>query len=177
MGDRKSYLHCFFIELAFEQVLLGSNPNTVPRQKQDKPTGVWGKFNIAFESDFSKAYFKLYVYGSDVKCNKNTWVTSAYLQAGRSYENGDIIALIYKRSDGHGYGKKVNGKLEKGELQNLDISQVSAPSGARFNTIASLLDGILRGEVYVIVNGSDQNSDEPDYSVGMLRGQFLNIKA
>ena len=79
---------------------------------------------------------------------------SVTLHCAPAAQNGDVLAIL---------------PAEEGMLSNIDIipTTASGPCGMTINNNASLLESVLRGNLYVVL--------EPlDPSDAALRGQFLS---
>ena len=186
----------FEVCLSFDQEIVNGRPRPASQApKGHCGKGVSGSLKLCFEKDLSSVHYKLCICG--VRCveNLNELVTQAHLHAGRSYQNGPIIAFLFPCDPRNaipldcGPGIEFDGCCVEGCLTNKDIRLVESANGQEFNTIASLLDGIRRGEVYANVHGSnfencfqDGNGmtteemppqPKPSYSGGLIRGQVL----
>ena len=156
--------------LSFAQELIFQNGIYIPRPITDQPsTPIIGKLLIKFSKDLSAMKYRLYVYGNINLVNLNQLIIGASLNAGHTYENGPMISVLFNNPA----GVQVNGLLASGILQNGNIHNVRSSSGNRYNTIASLLQGIREGDVYVNVFGTDRNPNMPGYARGLIRGQIL----
>ncbi len=142
----------FEVCLSFEQEIVGGRPRPASQApKGFRCKGVSGSIKLCFEKDLSSVHYKLCVCGVKDVENLNELVTQAHLHAGRASQNGPIIAFLFDAAQlPCGPGVEFDCCIE-GCLTNRDIIRVQSPNGQGFNTIASLLDGIRRGEVYVNV--------------------------
>lgn len=167
--------------LSFEQVLIPSGTAFIPfSQVQTAPLPrILGRFRIKFSRDFSFARYRLEVFGLPLSSVPGSlFVTSAGLFAGRPFQNGPLIVPLFNAGAPLTSGLPgvtpivaqvtSNGVISQGTLTNTNINPVTSPNGqAAFNTIASLLDGIRRGEVYCQIFGTNA------FSQGLARGQLL----
>lgn len=125
---------------------------------------VHGEFYIKFSPDLSSAYYKLYVWNSDIHT-----VTSASLYAGYANQIGEQICNIFHLIDDD--PTSVNGVLSKGILTNEDIEHIHAPNGYPLTNMAALYQAIEMNMVYVQVDGVRP------FDKGLLRGQiFVSYK-
>lgn len=156
--------------LSFAQELINVNGSFVARAPTDAPVPrVVGRLILRFSRDLSSVKFRLSVFNNNCPTNINQLVTLATLQAGRTFENGPVIATLFANPT----GIKSNGVIACGVLTNAQIQRVTAPNGDIFNTVASLLQGIRKGNVYVNVYGSSREPNRPGYATGLIRGQVL----
>lgn len=165
----------FDVRLSFEQELVGAPTGPfVPRPANEAPHGTHGKLQLCFSKDLSSVKFKLFVFDASGKRNPNEKITAAHLHAGRADVNGGVIVLLYANAD-PSCGKAVDGLLAEGTITNEHIIKgVTSLSGYTFNSVASLYDGIRRGEVYANVHGSDTcQPGAIGYANGIIRGQIF----
>lgn len=156
--------------LSFAQELINVNGSFVARSAADAPVPrVIGRLILRFSRDLSSVKFRLSVFCNECPSNINQLITLATLQAGRTFENGPVIATLFTNAA----GAQSNGVLACGVITNDQLQRVVAPSGFTFNTIASLLQGIRTGNVYVNVYGSGRNTTTTSYATGLIRGQIL----
>jgi hypothetical protein len=156
--------------LSYAQELISVNGLFVAAPAANAPTPrVIGKLLLRFSPDLSSVKFRLSVFNNNCPTNINQLVTLATLQAGRTFENGPVIATLFTNAA----GIQSNGVIACGILTNAQIQQSLAPNGQIFNTVASLLQGIRTGNVYVNVYGSGRNVALPSYATGLIRGQIL----
>ncbi len=188
--DRKFHVCLSFAQELAPVILENEVPNRFqPRPASQAPKGfchkgVSGSLELCFEKNLSAVHYKLCVCGVKDVRNLNELVTQAHLHAGRANQNGPVIAFLFNVAElPCGPGVEFDRCVE-GTLCNEDIRPVTSPNGYSFNSVASLLDGIRRGEVYVNVHGSDfenckqiepANEDEklPSYADGLIRGQVF----
>jgi len=156
--------------LSFAQELINVNGTFVPRPINTAPlTPVIGRLLLRFSRDLSVVKFRLSVFGNANPLSINQLVTVATLNAGRSSENGPIIAVLFNNPT----GIRVNGLLASGILTNANIRHVTSASGNTYNTVASLLQGIRKGDVYVNILGSNRDPNTPGFANGLIRGQIF----
>ncbi len=166
--------------LSFEQVVIPSGTSFIPfSQVQTAPfPRILGRFRIKFSQDFSFARYRLEIFGLPLSTVPGSlFVTSAGLFAGRPFQNGPLIVPLFNTGAPLTSGLPgvtpitqvtSNGVIAQGNLTNANINPATSPNGqATFNTIASLLDGIRRGEVYCQIFGTNA------FSQGLARGQLL----
>ncbi len=190
--DRKKRKDCdadgfernFEIKLSFCQELVAANNGAgeealeevtyVPRPVKDTPLGVRGKIEICFAKDLCSLKYRLFVFGADGRRNQNELITMAHFHVARASQNGPITAFLFDAGKGFGCGVASNGLLQEGCLTNADIIPVISPDGNEYNSIASLLDGIRNGDVYVNVHGSNTcDPNKTGFAGGILRGQVF----
>lgn len=173
-GDRD-----FETYMCFEQQLVEKDGKWHPRPAVDAPDPrIVGKAMFHFARDLSKMYYRIFIFcqSPDGTNNPNTHITSAHLCAGTSSENGPVIAVLAK-IDGEPkeIGKGGQGIKTNGVVINSDINHVTSSSGYTYNTVASIYDGMLGGDVYLNVLGNKQIPDKVAYDEGLLRGQIFHV--
>ena len=154
--------------LSFEQVLICRCRTLVPRSQGEKPDDVFGTFRISFNRGLTSANYSLFVFNDFATTNTNELITRATLNAGRADQNGPILVNLF-RSAG---GVASNGRLVRGTITNKNIHKISI-GGFSYSSVATLFDGVRRGDVYVMVFGNDRNLERVGYGSGLLRGQIF----
>lgn len=146
-----------------------------PLNKSELPSEkVHGFIKLKFSKDLCKLKYKLYVFKVLGCKNENELVTQAHIHGGRASQNGPVVASLFNFAPLTQKGVKANGLLAKGTITNSDISLVQSPNGREFNSVASILDAILEGDLYVNVHGSNVNILQQSFADGILRGQILS---
>lgn len=131
----------YVVFLSYAQELVASTGMTfVPAPPDPRADAISGTFKIQFAKDLSFAIYKLYVFGAT---DPNNRITAAHLHAGAANVNGPVVVTLYNNT----VGTTSNGLLTRGEIRNQDIALVEG-----YNTVASLYQGILRGDIYVNVH-------------------------
>ena len=178
----KKFDRAFEAKLSFAQLLTSSEGHEgetlIPRPVTDTPLGdgegVHGKMQICFSEDLSEASYRLYVTGLTAPENKNELITQVHIHGGRASQNGPHIIDLYIGAPSDACGEQSDGLFIEGILTNEDILPHVSVDGNSYNSIASFLDGIRRGEVYVNVHGSGGCEEgKVKYGHGVIRGQLL----
>lgn len=174
--------------LCFEQELISAprpanakdddEENFIPRPREETPNPrIVGKALFHFARDLSRMYYKIFVYcqSPDGSTNPNTGVTYAQLCAGSSSENGPVVAVLAKiDTTPQPVGKNGQGIQTKGEMSNSDIQNVTSSGGYLYNSVASVYDGILRGDIYLNILGNKDTPGQVTYDQGLIRGQIFH---
>lgn len=174
--------------LCFEQELISApkpadakdddNANFIARPREETPNPrIVGKALFHFARDLSRMYYKIFVYcqSPDGSTNPNTGVTYAQLCAGSSSENGPVVAVLAKiDATPQPVGKNGQGIQTKGEMNNPDIQNVTSSGGYLYNSVASVYDGILRGDIYLNILGNKEAPGQIAYDQGLIRGQIFH---
>ncbi len=185
----------FEADLSFEQLLMVTEEHQgggmghdmegetemdvlVPRPASDAPkgsgNGVHGKLQLCFAEDLSHVTYRLFVYGLVAPQNKNELITQVHIHAGRASQNGPHVTDLYIGAPIDGCGLESNGLFKEGVIINSNIMPHVSPDGNSYNSIASLLDGVRRGEIYINVHGSTGcNPNGVKYGHGLIRGQVF----
>lgn len=154
--------------LSFEQVLICRCRTLVPRSQGEKPDDIFGTFRLCFNRGLTQVHYSLFVYNDFATTNTNELITRATLNAGRSDQNGPILVNLFRSAQ----GVASNGRLVKGTITNKNIHKISI-GGFSYSSVATLLDGVRRGDIYVMVFGNDRNLERVGYGSGLLRGQIF----
>lgn len=154
--------------LSFEQVLICRCQTLVPRSQSEKPDCVFGTFRLCFNRALTQVRYSLFVYNDLAKTNTNELITRATLNAGRADQNGPVLVNLFRSAN----GVASNGRLARGVITNKNIHKISL-NGFGYSSVATLFDGVRRGDVYVSVYGNDRNLDQVGYGSGLLRGQIF----
>ena len=189
-GKEVSFQRKFNINLSFDQELLSDesdeNGGFIPASEvKPAPQNVCGRLELCFAKDLSSLTYRLFVFGANGKENPNEKITMAHLHAGQAFENGQVFLFLFNAGVGFGCGEAVDGLLAEGTRTNSDIIPQTSPDGTQsFNSIASILAGILNGQVYCNVHGAAKNSNNPAgnfcdpdktaYNDGIVRGQVVD---
>jgi hypothetical protein len=167
---------CFLTPLAECQEirLLNDSPRDSPRdedhneERRDRCRAS-GQLVLKFSEDLCSVKYKLYVFNAKKGDKKPT---VAHLHLGRANRNGPPIVVLYsneKKNYSHDKDCEDN-LLAEGHFNNHDLEFIGSPEDPEVPevpTIASLLDWIRRGYVYVNVHGSGPYAD------GLIRGQVF----
>ena len=190
--DFETYL-CFEQELVSVPIPTDSVPKDAPnvsvpkdapqakyvaRPREEAPTPrIVGKAQFHFARDLSRMYYRIYVFcqAPEGSANANTSITFAHLCAGCSSENGPLVAILAKIDTApQPVGKNGQGVQTKGEMSNSDIQNVTSSSGYTYNSVASVYDGILRGDIYLNILGNKNTAGQVTYDQGLIRGQIYH---
>lgn len=147
----------FYVRISFDQELASKEgeDNLIPLSLiTENPEKIHGLLKLRFNNSLSVATYKLYVFNSGY--NKNR-IIGAHLQSGSANQNGLGIADLYS-----GFPTNSDGVLSRGSLTNKDIHNIQ---GSVVNTISSLYQAILQGNVYV-------NVMTELFPAGFIRGQI-----
>ena len=165
--------------LCFEQQLVKNGDNFVARPAVDAPNPrIVGKAMFHFARDLSRMYYRIFVFCSSPEGsnNPNTNITTANLCAGSASENGPIVAILAK-IDGppKEVGKNGQGIKTAGTMVNSDIQNVASSTGFTYNTVASVFEGMIGGDIYLNILGNNGASDKVAYDEGLIRGQIFHV--
>lgn len=157
---------CFNVPIAFRQVLVAIDKSTSSSEIRFTPLstlpgvitpGISGRLLLSFNETFTRARFRLYVFGA-IGITSN-FILSASLRRGRADVNGPLIVSLF--TSGIQTGTPVNGLLSEGYIGNENIRPV-----ADINSVTSLYSAIRRGRVYV-------NVTSVAFPAGAIRGQIF----
>ena len=160
---------CFSIPIAFRQVLVkvensSSSSSGIHNRFVPLSTipgvihpGISGRLLLSFNETFTRARFRLYVFGA-IGITSN-FIRSASLHRGSANVNGPTVVSLF--TSGIRTGTPVNGLLSEGYIGNENIRQVSD-----VNSVTSLYSAIRRGRIYV-------NVTSVAFPAGAIRGQIF----
>jgi len=153
----------FDVPIKFDQELGATPEGFVPISLNPNIVnpGLTGRLLLKFNKTFTRAQFKLYVFSDNT--NPQNFIRVAHLHFGRANVNGPAVVTLFDAPTPSGVFS--NGLLSSGIITNADISRVTH----NVVSVASLLDSIRRGEIYV-------NVHTVALPAGAIRGQIFSAE-
>lgn len=156
-GNCPSLKNSYNVCTSYEQELVAFNGGFIPAPPNSDVENIDGRFKLSFAPDLSYATFQVFVFNAT---NPGNQIVAAHLHVGDANANGPVIVTLFNNPE----GTNVDGLLSNGKITNADIAHIEG-----YNTVASLYQGIQRGNIYV-------NIHSQLLPAGILRAQLFKTQ-